>query len=108
MPQRERGIIDGLRSQVLGFRLYFGKIIRLAVGRMDWRQLRNESRTQLCRQDRPRQGGGSEGDAGGIKTMDSVIGLGEEVRERDQSVMCPGSELGRLGVLGVPPPVQGI
>lgn len=40
--------------------------------------------------------------------MDSVIGLGEEVRKRDLSVMCPGLELGRLGVLGVPPPVQGI
>lgn len=40
--------------------------------------------------------------------MDSVVGLGKEVRKREESVMIPRSELGRLGALRVPFPHTGI
>lgn len=44
----------------------------------------------MCRQDGPRPGSGNEDDVTVIKTMDLVISLGKEVRERDKSVMIPG------------------
>lgn len=44
----------------------------------------------MCRQDGPRPGSSNEDGVTVIKTMDLVISLGKEVRERDKSVMIPG------------------
>lgn len=43
----------------------------------------------MCRQDRPRLGNNEDG-IRVIKTMDSVISLGKEMRQRDKQVMIPG------------------
>lgn len=56
----------------------------------------------MCRQDGSRPGSGNEDDVTVIKTMDLVISLGKEVRERYKSVMIPGFVAGEDWCLVVP------